>query len=972
MAISVLLALLALSRERAFQQAQLDREAGLVAAIMQRELDLQREIVESVGRAFQFSEPPSREEFAALAGAILQRHPVTVGLSRVPRASEVQRSIMELAAREQGLVDYQFRGFNSDGDVEVSGPAEVYYPTFFVEPLDANSEMVGFDLRTDPARLEALEVAAGTSRTIASRWIPLFQEFGSPHGYVVVSPVYRANPREVLPADRSDEVVGFVVGTFSLDDLVRVGVRWAGATIDIFLTDETARRDLRLGLSFKDRVAAIEPVDEAQSEAESTGLVWAGEVRAPGRIWSIRGSTNEECLSGVPIFETYWVLAGGMLTTLVAAGYSIASGRRARRIRRLDLDLLRGEAQMQAIVGAVAVPVLIFKADLTALLYVNLRARDTLSSASGSDGLIDLYRVFNNSLDIDVLSSLLGPELRLREHEITIANPSGGLQLRFSLIAEPVEFDRQPAVAVVLHDLTQRVRIETELRESQQSLARAQAIAHTGSWTWDRETGAINCSDELLRILGTDVEGSVTTYENVIAYVHPDDRERVDQAIRTAAEDAQSFDIEHRIVQLGGDVREVHQHSEVERNYEGRTTRIYGIMTDVTEQRRYEQRDRLRSAAMESAAHAIVITSTGGVIETVNPAFERLTGYSPAEALGQNLSVLDAEPGIQGRFDSMWSTVKSGRVWQGELSVRRKDRSVYEGEMTVTPVRDQRGEISNYVAINQDITERRRAVQLEIENVSLSQSARMKDDFLANMSHELRTPLNAVIGLSQALAGEVFGEVNEDQMESVEMINTAGKHLLALINDILDISRIAAGDFELKLASLSAVEVSEAALRIVESAARERDVIVLRDLDVGADAMIGDQRRIVQILVNLLTNAVKFTPEQGSVGLELRQDNGMMQFAVWDTGIGIAEEDLPHLFQRFVQLDSSLGRKFEGTGMGLAVVHQLAELHGGSVKVESAVGRGSRFTAFLPLDGPGPNVRSLGTGNPPAVPPGDD
>ena len=377
---------------------------------------------------------------------------------------------------------------------------------------------------------------------------------------------------------------------------------------------------------------------------------------------------------------------------------------------------------------------------------------------------------------------------------------------------------------------------------------------------------------------------------------------------------------------------------------------------------------RLRSAAMESASHAIVITSIDGLIEAVNPAFEGLTGYNRTDALGQDMRSLYAGSADDRLYDSMWRSVKTGRVWQGELDGRRKDGSIYRGEMTVTPVRDQRGDISNYVAINQDITERRRAVELEIENASLSRSAQLKDEFLANMSHELRTPLNAVIGLSDVLASGLFGNVNDEQADSLEMINTSGKHLLELINDILDISKIAAGEFELEFAPLSALQVADSALRMIESAAGDGDITLVPDLDPAADSMVGDRRRILQILVNLLSNAVKFTPDGGRVGLQLRSDEGMIRFTVWDTGIGIDEVDFPLLFEPFVQIDSGLGRRYDGTGLGLSIVWRLAILHGGGVEVTSEIGHGSRFSVHLPHEVPVADPESPVPAPPPAEP----
>ncbi len=249
-----------------------------------------------------------------------------------------------------------------------------------------------------------------------------------------------------------------------------------------------------------------------------------------------------------------------------------------------------------------------------------------------------------------------------------------------------------------------------------------------------------------------------------------------------------------------------------------------------------------------------------------------------------------------------------------------------------------------------------RTLELSIANAELARANRLKDEFLANMSHELRTPLNAILGLSEALLEQTRGPLNEHQLRSLRTVHGSGYHLLDLINDILDLSKIEAGRLELQLDWVPVEPLCQASLLFVKQVAHKKRISVSLTL---ADKSLGvqvDTRRLKQILVNLLSNAVKFTPEGGQVGLEVATDDKrqVVCFTVWDTGIGIAQEDIARLFKPFVQVDSSLSRQQEGTGLGLALVSRLAELHGGSVAVESddVPGRGSRFTVTLPWQRP--------------------
>jgi PAS domain S-box-containing protein len=262
------------------------------------------------------------------------------------------------------------------------------------------------------------------------------------------------------------------------------------------------------------------------------------------------------------------------------------------------------------------------------------------------------------------------------------------------------------------------------------------------------------------------------------------------------------------------------------------------------------------------------------------------------------------------------------------------------------------------VTLLTDITARKEAeaaVQAHAElldrvNAQLNHALRLKDEFLATMSHELRTPLNAILGRTEVMQEQIYGPLTPRQVSALQSIEEAGRHLLMLINDILDLSKIEAGKFQLELAPLEIEAVTRASVHMVSEAATRKQIAVSVMCDDLPTPLVADERRLKQILVNLLSNAVKFTPKGGTIGLEVRgdQEAQTLTCTVWDTGIGIAPEDQLLLFQPFVQLDSGLAREHEGTGLGLALVQRLTERHGGSVILESEVGVGSRFHVVLP------------------------
>ena len=239
--------------------------------------------------------------------------------------------------------------------------------------------------------------------------------------------------------------------------------------------------------------------------------------------------------------------------------------------------------------------------------------------------------------------------------------------------------------------------------------------------------------------------------------------------------------------------------------------------------------------------------------------------------------------------------------------------------------------------------------ELEAANRELGTASRHKSEFLANMSHELRTPLNAVIGFSEVLIQRMFGELNAKQDEYLKDIYASGQHLLSLINDILDLSKIEAGRMELAPAPFHLPSALENAVALVRERAARHGIALQLDIDTTLGQIVADERKVKQVLLNLLSNAVKFTPEEGRISLKASRTDGAVEIAVADTGIGIAPEDQAAIFEEFRQVGSDETRKQEGTGLGLTLAKKFVELHGGRIWVESERGEGSTFTFTLPV-----------------------
>jgi PAS domain S-box-containing protein len=375
---------------------------------------------------------------------------------------------------------------------------------------------------------------------------------------------------------------------------------------------------------------------------------------------------------------------------------------------------------------------------------------------------------------------------------------------------------------------------------------------------------------------------------------------------------------------------------------------------------------------IEGIIDALMMTDPSGIITDVNNEMMNLTGRTRPELIGTHCKEFFTDP--DSAATAIERVLTENRVNNYELTVRAKSGQETVVSYNASTFHDRNGVLQGVFAAARDVTERKRFEQALLEtNLELEHASKMKSEFLATMSHELRTPLNAIIGFSEALKDGLVGTMSESQQEYTGDIYTSGQHLLSLINDILDLSKVEAGMMTLELESADLKHLLQSSLSIVKETALSQRVRLEVKIDDAIGAVQLDQRKTKQIVYNLLSNAVKFSGTGGVVSLTAkvvpRSSVGriegawpvqsfslaksefaqFMEFDIQDSGIGISAENLPKLFRAFSQIDSSLSRRFEGTGLGLAMVRQLAELHGGTVAVASSEGFGSRFVVWLPL-----------------------
>jgi PAS domain S-box-containing protein len=609
-----------------------------------------------------------------------------------------------------------------------------------------------------------------------------------------------------------------------------------------------------------------------------------------------------------------------------------------------------------------------------------------------------------NRLPEDLLGKEFGfPMVAGKRAELDILQGEGCIVVA-EMNVEEIEWEGDIAYLSTLRDITSRKRSESALQQSEKryKLLLDSVTDYIYTVLIDKETGRSKQtihSPNCVAVTGYTAEEYDKDPYLWYRMVYEQDRHAVTQRASWILAGKSVDPLEHRIIHKNSQLIWVKNTYVLRYDDQGNLIAYDGLIADITERKRAEEQVRQLNAALEErvikrtaqleAANrelaneiaereyveqqlrklnraveqspaTIVITDTNGYIEYVNPKFTQTTGYTYEEALGKNPRILKSGKFPRERYQELWQNIKEGKEWRGEFHNRRKNGELYWEFASISPIVNNEGKITHFLAVKEDITERKQAEEALMQARQIAEEAtRTKSEFLANMSHEIRTPLNAIIGMSVLLKDS---PLSEEQQDYVETIRICGDSLLDIINDILDFSKIEAGKLELHYAPFVLSDCIEESLEVVSTKAAEKGLELVYSIAPDVSVMVkGDTTRMRQIFVNLLSNAVKFT-EQGEVVVRvsnvhppvLRENepdtSSTYHIQVQDTGIGIHQEHMDRLFASFSQVHQAIGSRYGGTGLGLSISRMLTEMMGGTMWAESTPGQGSTFHMTIPFE----------------------
>ncbi len=822
-----------INTERSF--SLIKHESSERVLTIQRAFALSQLAIEASQSFFSSIDDIDYSKFKRFSSPLIAKSPGIHAIEWIPRIK--QSDVNKYLSKIQGesFSDFRLTEKSANGALIDVLSRQEYYPVYYIEPYVSNEKAHGFDLASNPARLDALSKARDTGESIATERINLVQVKQDNYGFLIFSPVYSTIMSDNSSiSDRQNSIKGFALGVFEFNEIINGAVKiFEGNEFYYQLLDISDLKDKQLLFNNI-------PEDTIESDINAQTLNFSEikyasynkDIEFLGRIWRIT------CVPSALYknkYKTYFPLLVMFLGILLTCIFSYVFYKRMHEEHRIK---------------------------------------------------------------------------QLVEQQTS----------KLLQIGERLEF--------------------------------AIEGAQLGLWEWNITTGELYWSDRIAPLFGyTDVYLE-TSYDNFVAAIHADDRASVLSAINSCIEEGETYNIEHRVVWPDGQIKWVQETGNVVRDKKGIALKMIGVVEDIhhrklTEESLRESEEKYRRLFELSEDPMWLIVGDNFML--ANKAAAQILGYkSTGELINISPSLLSPEYQDDGQLSFIKANEMMIKAYRNgyhrfEWLHTKKNGQNFPVEVTLTRIPYEGAEA--LFCVWRDITEAKlQQAQLTTAKEEAEKANQAKSDFLSSMSHELRTPMNAVLGFSELLATDIQAPLTEDQLESVEQIIESGKHLLSLIDDVLDLSKIESGNNEVSIETIDTNTLVSQVLLLIQPQAEQNGITLENKVSNNSSFKIrADQKKLKQVLLNLCSNAIKYNSENGMLTISCNEvSENKIRFNVSDTGKGVPEELFPNLFEPFDRLDKA-SSNIQGTGIGLTICKQLVEQMGGAISVFTNPDKGLTF-----------------------------
>jgi len=856
-----------------------------------------------------------------------------LGFSEIVTPEALAHHVADI--RQQGFDDYA---------IHPPGKRDIYSAIIYLEPFDVrNRRAFGYDMYAEPVRREAMQRAMESGLPAVSGRVTLVQEteVDRQAGFLMYLPVYRQGMPIATPNERRRAILGFVYSPFRAGDFMQGILGKHQEQIDLALFDGSSASPDNLLYT-----------NAGEDFTVSGRLASMLEIPSPLRSWRLGARARPGYQSPLESSQPIAIAVGGLIIDLLIFWLVASVGRKKRLLeqwsQQLKQELQESEERYGALFLSASPAILIIEPDSGRILDANPAALRYYGYSA--DNFRQLTIADINPLSPDDLSREM--QLARREGRDSIAMPhrlADGSIRRVEMRCGTFRHSGKTALYAIIYDVTEREQRERELLNERQRLANVISGTASGTWEWNIQTGEVLFNERWAEIIGYRLdELAPLSIETWTRHTHPEDLARSSRLIeRHCAGQDDSYECEVRMRHKDGHwVWVLDRGKLIQRSDDGLPLMMYGTHQDIsvrkaTEEKLHENQLLLRSA-IETIGEAFVVYDPADRLIFFNEKYRQVYASSaPVIEIGRSFEEIIRYGAERGQYEAAIGRVDD---WVAErLAIHQQGNAELIqqlGDGRWLKIRERKTATGHIVGFRVDITELYQAKEAA-EAASLAKSR-----FLATMSHEIRTPMNGMLGMAQVL---LMPEISaEERQECARTILRSGQTLLSLLNDLLDLSKVEAGKLELLPQPFSPFELLQEMQQLFAPSALFKHLKLVTDTRLApTDQFIADPVRLRQMLSNLIGNAIKFTPA-GTIRIEASQLAGSdgqtrLRFAVTDSGIGIPEDQIPHLFQPFSQVDGSASRPFEGSGLGLSIIRKLAEMMGGSSGVQSTVGQGSTF-----------------------------